>query len=227
MHPLDSIESLGRWYDYGGSSERYVVPFRCNNCKDVNIAHVQVSAGGIRQAFEFIREGGGAFQWYPKRLETPDLSVLPEHIQEAAEEAHEARSVDLYRASILMARAVIEAICKDQGIDAKKMDLYQRIDALADAGKILPRTRDGAHEVRLLGNKVAHGDKIEAAFVAVADEEATPGAEDLEDGDFATAAISADDADDVLDVLDTIVTQVYESDALENRLRKRRERRKR
>lgn len=209
--------------------EKYAAPFICNHCKEVNIAHVDISGFDEYRVKPYIAEGSGVFTWYPKRLEAPDLSVLPDHIREAAEEAHEARSVDLYRSSILMARAVIEAICKEQGIEVK--DLHKKIDALAKAGKIMTKTRDLAHEVRLLGNKVAHGDKFEAAFVSTSDAsgdgEAAEEIEELEQGDFATAEITADDADDVLDVLDSIIHQVYETDALDNRLKERRARRAR
>lgn len=224
MHAIESIEPIGHSsFSYLSRTGNFAVPFRCNNCKDLNIAHVGISGFEAREAFEHIREGGGAFEWYPKRLSAPDLSVLPEHIRAAAEEAHVARSVDLYRASILMARAVIEAICKDQGITGGNLD--KKIDGLVEKEKILPRTRDGAHEVRLLGNKVAHGDKFEAAFVSVNDEDGRE-LEDADEGDFATAEISADDADDVLDLLGQIIREVYESDALEGRMKSRRERRR-
>lgn len=51
---------------------------------------------------------------------------------------------------------MVEATAKHQGIT--KGSLQDKIDGLATAGKIRPDTQDAAHEVRLDGNAIAHGD---------------------------------------------------------------------
>ena len=57
---------------------------------------------------------------------------------------------------MILARAVLEATRKDKGAAGK--DLYKRIDALHSAGLINELVKDEAHEVRLMGNDMAHGD---------------------------------------------------------------------
>jgi len=57
---------------------------------------------------------------------------------------------------VILARAVLDATCKDKGAAGK--DLYKRIDALHSAGLINELVKDDAHEVRLMGNDMAHGD---------------------------------------------------------------------
>lgn len=45
-----------------------------------------------------------------------------------------------------------------------------KIDSLASQGDIRPIVRDAAHEVRFLGNDMAHGDFIDAIVQEEADE---------------------------------------------------------
>ena len=94
-----------------------------------------------------------------------------------------------------MARAVLEATAKDQGV--VKGNLMEKIDALAEAGKISEHMRDAAHEIRFAGNEVAHGD-------------------------LAEEPITADDAKDVLDLMDAILLRVYQEPAQVEQVRERR-----
>jgi hypothetical protein len=92
-----------------------------------------------------------------------------------------------------MARAVIEAGAKDKGVSSGT--LYDKITKLAGQGVIRPLIADAAHEVRLLGNDMAHGD-------------------------FATADITGDEAAEVLDLLDVFIAEAYE---LPGKLKRRKE----
>ena len=55
----------------------------------------------------------------------------------------------------MLARAVIEATAKDQGI--AKGTLHDKIEAMATNGLIRTMIKDAAHGVRELGNEMAHG----------------------------------------------------------------------
>lgn len=81
---------------------------------------------------------------------------VPSHIAAPASEAHMCTSAGAHRSAILMARAVVEATCKEKGITSG--DLYKKIDALRDAGLINEQVHAEATEIRHLGNDMAHGD---------------------------------------------------------------------
>jgi hypothetical protein len=86
---------------------------------------------------------------------------VPPEIATAASEAYRCRVVlNANRAAVLMARSVIEATAKDKGI--KTGALIDKIDKMRDLQLIRPHLRDGAHEVRHLGNDMAHGDFVQA-----------------------------------------------------------------
>lgn len=102
--------------------------------------------------------------------------------------------VDAHRAAAILARAVIEATAKDKGITTGR--LVQKIDAMYDARLIREDVRDGAHEVRYLGNDIAHGDFVEP--------------------------VSKEDADLVLTLMDEVLEEVFQSPA---RVKRRRDNR--
>lgn len=108
----------------------------------------------------------------------------------AADEAHQCLSIGAYRGALILARAVVEATCKDKG--AKGAKLYQRIETLRDLDKISTRTAQVAHTVRDLENDMAHGDF------------------DIE--------VSEESAAGVLRLVDQILDEVYQTPALLDRL---------
>ena len=61
---------------------------------------------------------------------------------------------DLLLLSAIGLRALIEAICKNQGINAR--NLKKLIDGLADSGVLSPKQSEILHGLRFLGNAVAH-----------------------------------------------------------------------
>jgi len=94
-----------------------------------------------------------------------------------------------------MARAVIEASAKENGITTG--NLRDKIDELASGGFIRSLVADAAHEVRFLGNDMAHGD-------------------------FATSQITRDDADEVLELMDAFLTELF---ALPTKIERRKQKR--
>jgi hypothetical protein len=53
---------------------------------------------------------------------------------------------------------VVEATAKELGIDIK--GIFPKIEEMYEKGKIREHIRDGAHEIRHLGNDMAHGDFV-------------------------------------------------------------------
>ncbi len=79
--------------------------------------------------------------------------------------------------------------------------MIEKIDALKAQGLIREDTREGAHEVRLDGNGVAHGD-------------------------LAEAAMPIDDARVVVALMDEVLDEVYQAPARVRRVRDQRARRR-
>lgn len=141
---------------------------------------------------------GGApdasISWYPQVGLAPEFPDVPEHIARAAKEAHSSQSISSFMAAILMARTVVEATAKEKGIT--KGNLLAKIDELANGNIIRNDTKEAAHEIRHLGNDMAHGD-----------------ISDLPD---------PDDVADVLALMDEVLNEVFQGPAKTARLRARR-----
>jgi hypothetical protein len=106
-------------------------------------------------------------------VSTPTLSVWlrsapGEHIAPAAGEAHECQSIGAHRAAVMLARAVIEATAKNKGIT--NGSLSNKIEKMYEQKLLSELVRDQAHEVRYLGNEMAHGDFVEPVSGEEADE---------------------------------------------------------
>ena len=135
--------------------------YKCDNCNAVSLATSQASKNETvdeRTPAIWIERKADA-EWYPTPTvvgkEFPDV---PQHIAEAASEAYKCRSISAFRAAALLARSVIEAIAKDKGVI--QGNLMSKIDELFNQRFIREHIRDGAHEVRFLGDEMAHGDFI-------------------------------------------------------------------
>jgi uncharacterized protein DUF4145 len=89
------------------------------------------------------------------RMDYPDV---PEAIARAAREAHQALAASAPRASVVMARATIEATAKDKGITSGT--LVSKIEKLHAAGHVSEAMEEAADEIRLAGNEVAHSDIV-------------------------------------------------------------------
>lgn len=175
---------------------RVEAAFSCDNCRRLSIG----SAVGLQ------REGALAAQslnwwdthpitWTPQTVGGKDFPDVPQHIATAADEAYRCRSINALRGAILLARGVVEATAKERGI--LRGALHAKIDALHAQGDIRGFTKDAAHELRFLGNDMAHGDFIND--------------------------VDVDDADAVLDVMTEILSEVYQGPARVNRMKAKRQ----
>ena len=146
---------------------------KCDYCGYPNIAMKQRFRYGNMDYDESHFASGNDEQaqylhWLPDEPLGREFEEVPEHI-----------------AAILMARSVLEATAKDKGVE--KGNLASKIDALADKGVISPQIKDEAHEIRYLGNDMAHGDFVEP--------------------------VTEEDADDMLGFLATFLNYVYQMPA--------------
>ena len=144
-------------------------PFNCDNCGRLAIAY-GISAGDPNAI-----DGMARWEWAIKPLAwVPIVGVgrnypeVPEHIAQAASEAHACQSIGAHRAAVLLARAVIEATAKAKQITTGM--LYSKIEKMHEHGLVSELVRDQAHEVRYLGNDMAHGDFVEPVSAEEADE---------------------------------------------------------
>lgn len=136
-----------------------------------------------------------AFTWEPAHPVGREFADVPAEIAIPAGEAVACRSVGLNRSAVMMARAVIEASAKQHGV--KSGSLFDKIDRLVQDGLIRGLLGDAAHEVRIAGNDMAHGD-------------------------FATTQVSGDDADEILALMEDFLSELFQ---LPRRIAARREKR--
>ncbi|MGY4767547.1 DUF4145 domain-containing protein [Kribbella sp. CWNU-51] len=108
---------------------------------------------------EYDLEQMDSMEWIPAHATGREFPDVPGHIGEAASEAFKCQSVQAFRASCSLARAVIEATAKHKGLTMN--GIAAKVDAMAEAGYIRPHIQEAAHEVRYLGNEMAHGDFID------------------------------------------------------------------
>lgn len=171
--------------------------FRCNNCSKLSVGSTAI---GLHDSTPSTIDTAwwrskGSLHWTPEEVGGREFADVPQHIASAADEAYRSRSIKAFRAGILMARSVIEATCKDKGV--AKGQLAAKIDEMTVKGLIRPFTQDAAHELRHLGNDMAHGDFVDD--------------------------VDADDADAVLEVMAEILNEVYQGPARVGRMRAKRE----
>jgi hypothetical protein len=122
-------------------------------------------------------------RWIPEAASGKDFPDVPDHIASAADEAHRCRSFEALRASILVCRSVIEATAKEKGI--VEGQLVSKIDEMAKQGLIRPHIKEAAHEIRHLGNDMAHGDFVEQ--------------------------VEQEEADEILELMGEVLTEVFQS----------------
>jgi hypothetical protein len=103
--------------------------------------------------------GNQIVRTWPDQVGGKSFPDVPDHIAEAADEAYRCYSIGAFRASTLLARSVVEATAKAKGIT--QGNLMNKIEEMFSQGHIREFVRDGAHEVRYLGNDMAHGDFVD------------------------------------------------------------------
>ncbi len=161
----------------------------CDNCQGP-ICGVY-PAGGTLEDIPWVWPGA-----IPREKTYPDV---PNAIANAAVEAHKALDAQAARASVAMARAVVEAMAKDKGIT--QGSLISKIDQLKAAGHISEPMKEAAHEIRLVGNEVAHSDIVDEP-------------------------ISSQNAAEVVELMDDLLERVYQEPAKVARVRASREARR-
>jgi hypothetical protein len=160
---------------YGRPSNALVeAPFTCDNCRRLSIGigmsdHDPSNAPGndIDGRWGWSENPGG-LNWLPLAGVARDYPDVPEHIAPAASEAHACQSIGAHRAAVMVARAVIEATAKNKGVINGM--LFNKIEKMHELGLISELVRDQAHEVRYLGNDMAHGDFVDPVSAEEADE---------------------------------------------------------
>jgi hypothetical protein len=142
----------------GGFRQQVTGCFRCDGCSAPSIA----IASRVAKDKDPLTWLAGARQpkWLPAiptKLPERTFRDVPGAIAEVASEAYRCLEwAHAPRLAALGARSVIEATAKGQGITDGS--LLAKIDTMAKQGLIRPNVRDSAHEVRLFGNDMAHGD---------------------------------------------------------------------
>jgi hypothetical protein len=178
---------------------RYTMAFRCDN-EDCHALSVGVGTvfepSSLTDAKNRLPQTELA--WTPNHVSRPEFPDVPEQIAEAASEAHACLSIQAYRGAVALARAVVEATAKDQGVTSGP--LVKKIDQMQEKNLIRDITRQLAHEIREGGNEIAHGD--------LGDEPMPP-----------------EDAEAIVSLMDEILQEVYQGPARMLRLRKSREER--
>jgi hypothetical protein len=152
-----------------------------------------------------------AIEWIPAHALSKDFPDVPAHIASPASEAFKCSSVGAHRGAIMLARAVVEATAKHHGITTGT--LGKKIEAMFEVKLISQLIRDSAHEIRHLGNDMAHGDF------------ATPQAEG-DNSPPAAIEITGQDADEVLALMEMVLDEIYQKPAKVERLRAAREAKK-
>lgn len=145
--------------DFGGG---YVsdAAYACDNCGRMSVVTWWTSydpsetyRDGEPQAYDRAR-------WSPLPAIGRDFPDVPERIAAAASEACLCHSVGAFRAACALARAVVEATAKEK--DITSAGILGKIDELHARGIIREAVRESAHEIRHLGNEIAHGDFADA-----------------------------------------------------------------
>lgn len=158
--------------------------FACDECGVLSIAFSQPgwrpthSNTGVANDFRHISN----LIWFPKRVEGAEFPNVPDPIASVASEAYACFSIDAYRAAVLLARTVVEATAKAQGIVSG--NLASKIKEMAEKQLIRPSIKEAADEIRLLGNDMAHGD--------------------------IDVPITTEDASEILELMSVVLTEVYE-----------------
>lgn len=138
----------------------WMAAFSCDECRVLSLARVTAPRHmNADMVAEFMVGPDVRPEWLPVTSLGRRYPDVPDHIAEAASEAHACHSIRSYRAAVLMARSVIEATAKHKGIT--KGVLRDKIDEMRNQDLVRELVRRQAHAIRLLGNEMAHGDFVD------------------------------------------------------------------
>lgn len=163
---------------------RYMHAYTCDGCGVISVG--VASQDDVRRQGNypevFFSQDLPRVVWLPQVPLGRNFEDVPPFIADAASEAYKCQSVGAFRAAVLLARSVIEATCKDK--DVTQGTLKQKIDCLEDSRLINPMLARLSHQVRLMGNEMAHGDL--------------------------DATIDAEDCDDLLEFMSALLEEIYQ-----------------
>ena len=128
--------------------------YRCPGCSSPSIGITELFRGAAASPLASAARSQDV--WLPHPTGGHVYDDVPKPIASAADEAHQCHEIGAHRGSIILARAVIEATCKDKGAEGR--NLLQRIDALHEMGLVGNQVRQEADEIKDSGNEMAHGD---------------------------------------------------------------------
>ena len=170
----------------------------CENCGWPSLCRLESSKVSALSTDSFSAdEEHRPHKWYPLKPVGKEYEDVPKDIASVASEAYSCFSINANRAAVLMARTAIEATAKDKQITDGS--LYNKIDAMAKKNIITDQLAEEAHEIRLLGNDMAHGDLAEP--------------------------VTEEDASDILGFLDSVMDYVYQQPMALQKRRELREKR--
>ena len=153
--------------------------YRCDFCHLLSVACLRIRTSGYTlssvpyedpEAVDraIMQASSDEVSWRPLRSEEgDDFPDVPEPIKPVAIEASASHKNGQYRASVMLARAVIEAAAKMHDVSGS---LYQKIEELSEKRILSPATVEAAHAIRDSGNAVAHGDFVDYV-IEVSEEE--------------------------------------------------------
>jgi hypothetical protein len=152
------VDKSGRQRPVAEGGVMISAAFVCDECGAMSIGQRRMPSL-ISDVGAYLNGQGRVETWLPVHGSGRAFPDVPDHISQAATEAFRCHSIGAFRAAGSLARAVIEATAKDKGVTMN--GIASKIDAMAEQGLIRPHIQEAAHEVRHLGNDMAHGDFIE------------------------------------------------------------------
>lgn len=153
-HTLMPGETFLREFPY----TRFFGLFKCDECGYASMGStpaMEVSSTAARTILDADRAD---LTWHPALAVGRHYADVPDEISRAADEAHRCYSIGAYRATLILARAVVEASAKAKGVTTGA--LFKKIETLHAQGIIREVIKDVAHDVRDAGNEMAHGDFV-------------------------------------------------------------------
>ncbi len=121
----------------------------CPSCQKCVLIHLYEDGYGKLHPIEI----------FPHPLPSPTDERIPEKIRKDIDEAKICLSVNAFRACAGMCRRALQQACILKG--ARKRDLVDQIDELAEEGVITRDIRELAHSVRWVGNNALHPENPE------------------------------------------------------------------
>lgn len=159
--------------------------YTCANCGYPNIAELQPA----KSPFDDL-DIDDVKRWLPIEPIGKQYKDVPVKIASIASEAHKCFQIGAYRAAVALSRTALEGIIGEQEDKPSSRVLYQRIQSLAESGKIKARTSKAATAIRLCGNASVHNP---------------------------TADIDREFAEIVVEVLDSVIDDLYANPGLVSR----------